>query len=53
MRFVHPRIELPASSVLIEARANGGIEVTIEPPLVLEERPGVYTAEIRTLLERV
>jgi tRNA1Val (adenine37-N6)-methyltransferase len=53
MRFVHPRIELPASSVLVEARANGGIEVTIEPPLVLEERPGVYTAETRTLLERV
>jgi len=53
MRFVHPRMELPASSVMIEARANGGIEVTIEPPLVLEERAGVYTEELRTLLERV
>ena len=53
MRFVHPRIGLPASSVMIEARANGGIEVTIEPPLVLEERAGVYTAEVRNLLERV
>ena len=53
MRFVHPRIGLPASAVMIEARANGGIEVTIEPPLVLEERAGVYTQEVRTLLERV
>lgn len=52
MRFVHPRMELPASSVLIEARANGGIEVTVEPPLALEERAGVYTEEMRTLLER-
>ena len=46
-------MELPASSVMIEARANGGIEVAIEPPLVLEERAGVYTEELRTLLERV
>jgi tRNA1Val (adenine37-N6)-methyltransferase len=53
VRFVHPRMELPASSVTIEARANGGIEVTIEPPLVLDERAGVYTEELRTLLERV
>src|SRR5262249_8208494 len=52
MRFVHPRRELPASSVLIEARANGGVEVTIEPPLVLEARPGVYTDEVRELLQR-
>jgi len=53
MRFVHPRMELPASSVMIEARASGGIEATIEPPLALEERAGVYTEEARTLLERV
>jgi tRNA1Val (adenine37-N6)-methyltransferase len=53
IRFVHPRMELPASSVMIEARANGGIEVTIEPPLALEERAGVYTEEVRALLERV
>ena len=53
IRFVHPRIELPASSVLIEARANGGIEVTIEPPLILEERPGVPTAEARVMLEEI
>ena len=51
MRFVHPRIDLPASSVMVEARANGGIEVIIEPPLVIEERPGIYTEDARNILE--
>jgi len=50
IRFVHPRIAMPASVLLIEARAGGGIEVAIEPPLILYERPGVYTAEARQLL---
>lgn len=50
IRFVHPRIDLPASVVLLEARARGGIEVTIEPPLILYERPGTYTSEARALL---
>jgi len=51
MRFIHPRVGLPASSVLVEARADGGIEVTVEPPLIIEERPGVYSKEARTILE--
>jgi len=50
IRFVHPRIATPASVMLIEARAAGGIEVAIEPPLILYERPGIYTAEARELL---
>jgi tRNA1Val (adenine37-N6)-methyltransferase len=50
MRFVHPRIAMAASVILIEARSGGGIEVAIEPPLILYERPGVYTAEARALL---
>jgi tRNA1(Val) A37 N6-methylase TrmN6 len=50
IRFVHPRIAMPASVVLVEARVGGGIEVAIEPPLILYERPGVYTAEARALL---
>jgi tRNA1Val (adenine37-N6)-methyltransferase len=52
LRFVHPRVELPAASVLVEARANGGIEVVIEPPLILESRAGVYTEEARSILEQ-
>jgi tRNA1Val (adenine37-N6)-methyltransferase len=50
IRFVHPTIAMPASVVLIEARAGGGVEVAIEPPLILYERPGIYTAEARALL---
>jgi len=50
IRFVHPRIATPASVILIEARVGGGIEVAIEPPLILYERPGIYTAEARALL---
>ncbi len=50
IRFVHPRIAMPASVMLIEARAGGGIEVAIEPPLILYERPGIYTSEARAIL---
>jgi len=50
IRFVHPRISMPASVVLIEARAGGGIEASIEPPLILYESPGIYTAEARAIL---
>jgi tRNA1Val (adenine37-N6)-methyltransferase len=50
IRFVYPRIAMPASVMLIEARAGGGIEVAIEPPLIIYERPGIYTAEARALL---
>ncbi len=50
IRFVHPRIATPASVVLIEARLGGGIEVAIEPPLILYESPGTYTLEAHALL---
>ncbi len=50
IRFVHPRIATAASVMLIEARAGGGIEATIEPPLILYERPGIYTSEARAIL---
>jgi tRNA1Val (adenine37-N6)-methyltransferase len=50
IRFVHPRIGMPASVLMIEARVGGGIEVAIEPPLILYDRPGIYTSEARALL---
>jgi tRNA1Val (adenine37-N6)-methyltransferase len=50
IRFVHPRADLPAVSLLVEARAGGGAEVKIEPPLIIYDRVGVYSAEARTLL---
>jgi tRNA1(Val) A37 N6-methylase TrmN6 len=36
--------------ILVEARKGGGIEAEIEPPLVLYESVGVYTAEAKSLL---
>lgn len=51
IRFIHPRAGLPAASVMIEARAGGGIEVAIEPPLFLHARADRYTDEARALLE--
>jgi tRNA1Val (adenine37-N6)-methyltransferase len=50
IRFVHPQIARPASVMLVEARAGGGIETTIEPPLILYDRPGIYTSEAQALL---
>jgi tRNA1Val (adenine37-N6)-methyltransferase len=50
IRFVHPQIAMPATVMLIEARVGGGIEVAIEQPLILYERPGIYTAEASALL---
>lgn len=49
-RFVHPYLASPATMVLVEARKGGGVEVGIEPPLILWESAGSYTAEARAIL---
>lgn len=50
IRFVHAQIAMPASVMLVEARAGGGIEAAVEPPLILYERPGIYTPEAQAIL---
>jgi tRNA1Val (adenine37-N6)-methyltransferase len=50
IRFVHPSPGVPATTVLVEARKGGGVEVEIEPPLVLYAKPGIYTEEARELV---
>jgi tRNA1(Val) A37 N6-methylase TrmN6 len=50
LRFIYPYLHRPATMLLIESRKRGGIEASIEPPLILYEAPGVYTAEARQLL---
>ena len=50
IRCVHPRAAKPASAILIEARKGAGVEVAIEPPLILYSRKGIYTREARMLL---
>ena len=50
IRFVHPYVDAPATTILLEARKYGGVEVAILPPLILFDAPGVYTAEAREIL---
>jgi len=49
LRSVHPREDRPASLVLVEAVKNGGTELTILPPLVVHEKDGEYSAEMRDI----
>jgi tRNA1Val (adenine37-N6)-methyltransferase len=50
LRMVHPRINAAASTILIEARKGAGVELAIEPPLIIYEARGKYTEEARSLL---
>jgi tRNA1Val (adenine37-N6)-methyltransferase len=51
IRFVHPYAAASASTVLVEARKGGGVEVEVEPPLVIYDAPGVYSDAARALLK--
>ncbi len=53
IRFVHPYAAASASTVLVEARKGGGVEVEVEAPLVMYDAPGVYSDAARALLERL
>ena len=46
MKLVHPYLESEANMVLLEAVRGGGVQLRVEPPLVVYVRPGVYTREI-------
>lgn len=50
LRFVHPYADSLASTVLIEAHKHGGLETTVEPPLIIWMKPGIYTAEAERIL---
>jgi len=50
MRLVHPRLDLPATTILIEARKGAGVELEVEPPLIVYASKGVYSEEAKTLL---
>jgi tRNA1Val (adenine37-N6)-methyltransferase len=50
LRWVHPYQDRPASLVLIEAIKAGGIGLDILPPLIVHEKGGGYTREMRDML---
>lgn len=46
MRLVYPYIDREPNMVLIEAVRGGKSRMTVEKPLIVYEKPGVYTKEI-------
>lgn len=46
MRLVHPYVDKEPNMVLIEGMRGGNSRMTVEKPLIVYEKPGVYTREI-------
>ena len=46
LKMVHPFSDKEANMVLIESVRGGGIFMKVEPPVIVYEKPGVYTDEI-------
>lgn len=51
MRLVYPYIDKEPNMVLIQATKGGKSRITVEKPLIVYEKPGVYTKEIIKLYE--
>ncbi|MGN0334197.1 MAG: tRNA1(Val) (adenine(37)-N6)-methyltransferase [Lachnospiraceae bacterium] len=49
MRLVYPYVDKEPNMVLIEALHGGKPRITVEAPLIVYEKPGVYTEEVRQL----
>jgi tRNA1(Val) A37 N6-methylase TrmN6 len=50
VRMVHPLAERPAARILVESCFNGPPEPVVEPPLVVHESSGGYTAEAQRMI---
>ena len=51
LRFVHTHSDREAKMVLLEGSRGGGAFLRVEPPLIIYEKPGVYTEEVRRIYE--
>ena len=51
IKFVHPFVTAEANMVLVEAFRGGRPQMRVEAPVVVYERPGVYTREIHEIYE--
>ena len=49
MKLVYPFADKEPNMVLIEANRGGKARLTVEKPLIVYEKPGVYTEEIYTV----
>ena len=52
IRFIHGMIDKPAKLILIEALYQGQAGLVLEPPLIVYEKPNVYTKEVSSWYER-
>jgi tRNA1Val (adenine37-N6)-methyltransferase len=51
IRFVQPYADKPATSIMVEARKGGGVEAEVAAPLIVWQKPRVYTDEARRILD--
>lgn len=49
MQLVHPYMDKEPNMVLIEGLKGGNPRITVEKPLIVYEKPGVYTEDIRRM----
>ena len=49
MQLVYPFVDKEPNMVLIEGLLGGKSRITVEKPLIVYEKPGVYTREIREI----
>ena len=49
MQLVYPFVDKEPNLVLLEAAKGGRPRITVEKPLIVYEKPGVYTEDIRIL----
>ena len=53
MRLVYPFVDKEPNIVLIEGLKGGNSRITVEPPLIVYEQPGVYTEEQKKMYYEV
>ena len=51
MRLVYPYVDKEPNMVLIQATKGGKSRITVEKPLIVYEKPGIYTREIMEIYE--
>ena len=49
MQLVYPYVDREPNMVLLEACKNGNPRITVEKPLIVYEKPGIYTRQVREM----
>lgn len=49
MRLVYPYVDKEPNMVLIEGLKGGNSRITVEAPLIVYEKPGIYTEELKRM----